>query len=120
MLHLPVSPIPRISSSFRYNYRTTWYIKPAREWHMPHMRLRTRDVVEIALDVVSSVRLLRGLWFVSKGERSWLSLLIQTLIFRIFICTDSRLRFYAGFFRQLFSGVISIRVVDCLPSHLKP
>lgn len=101
-----------ISLTLRFNYRKIWRLKPYKEWCWPTLNLNFWDVVEISLDLYSTLKMIRGFFHTIQGKRSLIAQLCYFFFWKTFIFTDRRTLFYKSLGTLTISSVFEAYVRD--------
>ena len=82
------------------------------DWCWPNLNLNFWDVVEISLDLYSTVKMIRGFWHTLQGKRSLVAQFCYFFFWKTFIFTERRTLFYKSLGTLAISSVLEPKVRD--------
>uniref|UniRef100_A0A915CQI8 RING-CH-type domain-containing protein n=1 Tax=Ditylenchus dipsaci TaxID=166011 RepID=A0A915CQI8_9BILA len=104
----------RACNMCRYEYRSYWHLKPLNRWSVPRLNLGIWDVVEILLDMYSTVKLVRNTSAAIQGSKSILGQIFYFMFWKTFIFTDRRIQYYKALSVNMFASVFETSIKNAL------
>uniref|UniRef100_A0A914CCU3 RING-CH-type domain-containing protein n=1 Tax=Acrobeloides nanus TaxID=290746 RepID=A0A914CCU3_9BILA len=96
----------------KYFYKKRFSVKALRDWTVPNLRLRFLDVCEIALEIWSTISLIRGIMKTFQGRRTAVRSLLHFFVWKGFVAHERRIMFYKGMGYSLINSAIEPIVLN--------